>query len=74
MYIHIHPIIHIYIEFAAKAEVASSVVEECFLCESPVEVKFEPCGHAVLCAICSERAKKCVKCKVCTHIVYFMSL
>ena len=48
---------------ASKPEVDSSV-EECFLCDLPVEVKFEPCGHAILCGTCSLRAKKCIKCKV----------
>lgn len=40
----------------------------CLLCDNPIAVKFEPCGHAVLCEICSERAKKCPKCKVCTGV------
>ena len=38
----------------------------CFLCESPVDVKLEPCGHAMMCSTCAQRAKKCPKpgCKV----------
>lgn len=36
----------------------------CFLCESPVDVKFEPCGHALMCHNCANRAKKCPTCKV----------
>ena len=36
----------------------------CFLCEMPVDVKFEPCGHALMCNQCAERAKKCPTCKV----------
>ena len=49
----------------ASADLATgSNVEECFLCESPVEVRFEPCGHAILCSACAERAKKCIKCRV----------
>lgn len=48
---------------SASADVASSN-EECFLCDASVEVRFEPCGHAILCSACAERAKKCPKCKV----------
>lgn len=36
----------------------------CFLCEAPVDVKFEPCGHALMCHDCAKRAKKCPTCKV----------
>ena len=36
----------------------------CFLCEAPVDVKFEPCGHALMCHNCADRAKKCPTCKV----------
>jgi hypothetical protein len=43
---------------------ATSSIEECFLCDAPVDVKFEPCGHAILCSECAERARKCLKCKV----------
>ena len=51
---------------AATATVAAATapIEECFLCDAPVDVKFEPCGHAILCSECAERAKKCLKCKV----------
>jgi E3 ubiquitin-protein ligase mind-bomb len=35
----------------------------CFLCEAPVDVKFEPCGHALMCHNCADRAKKCPTCK-----------
>ncbi len=38
--------------------------EPCFLCEAPVDVKFEPCGHAVMCSECAQRARKCPTCKV----------
>ena len=41
----------------------------CFLCELPVDVKFEPCGHALMCNQCAERAKKCPTCKVCVEMV-----
>ena len=43
---------------------AGSDQEACFLCESPVDVKFEPCGHAMMCSTCAQRAKKCPQCKV----------
>ena len=43
--------------------VADSSTTECF-CESPVDVKFEPCGHAMMCSTCAQRAKKCPQCKV----------
>ena len=52
----------------ASTETATSskvhVEEFCFLCESPVDVKFEPCGHALMCSTCAQRAKKCPQCKV----------
>ncbi|XP_064403437.1 uncharacterized protein LOC135348948 [Halichondria panicea] len=38
-------------------------IEPCFLCEAPVDVKFKPCGHVVMCAECAQRAKKCPICK-----------
>ena len=51
--------------FVVSTPVAtSSTVEECFLCESPVDVQFEPCGHAMMCSTCAQRAKKCPQCKV----------
>ena len=40
------------------------VTELCFLCESPVDVKLEPCGHAIMCSTCGQRARKCPQCKV----------
>ena len=43
---------------------ASSSTAECFLCESPVDIKLEPCGHVILCSTCAQRAKKCPQCKV----------
>ena len=46
------------------AATVSSNAEPCFLCESPVDVKFEPCGHAMMCSTCAQRAKKCPHCKV----------
>ena len=48
----------------ASVATATGSTEECFLCDAPVDVKFEPCGHAILCHECAERAKKCLKCKV----------
>ena len=43
----------------------------CFLCESSVDVKFEPCGHALMCHSCADRAKKCPLCKVCSLCVHY---
>lgn len=37
---------------------------QCLLCDELVDVRFEPCGHAVVCTKCAERAKKCPSCKV----------
>ena len=34
---------------------------QCFVC---AVVTFKPCGHAVICAGCAERVKKCATCKV----------
>ena len=62
-----HNLIHPCIPFGfpvAVAATACSNQESCFLCESPVDVKFEPCGHATMCSTCAERAKKCPQCKV----------
>ena len=43
----------------------------CFLCEASVDVKFEPCGHALMCRNCADRAKKCPLCKVCSLCVHY---
>ena len=29
-----------------------------------MDIKFEPCGHAMMCSTCAQRAKKCPQCKV----------
>ncbi|CAI8025486.1 E3 ubiquitin-protein ligase mib1 [Geodia barretti] len=42
----------------------------CFLCEASVDVKFEPCGHALMCRNCADRAKKCPLCKKPVKTVY----
>ena len=35
------------------------------MCESPVDVRFEPCGHAVMCSSCAPSPpKRCPRCKV----------
>ena len=40
----------------------------CELCEEePINVRFHPCKHSVLCELCAERATKCLKCKVILH-------
>ena len=36
----------------------------CIICLEPVTVQFVPCGHAIFCSVCAERAKKCLKCQV----------
>ena len=36
----------------------------CFLCEEISNVKFEPCGHIVMCTECSNRTIKCPQCRV----------
>ena len=36
----------------------------CFLCDSPADVVFQPCGHSVMCSQCAARAKKCPTCRV----------
>ncbi|XP_064385292.1 E3 ubiquitin-protein ligase MIB1-like isoform X2 [Halichondria panicea] len=48
-------------------------IEPCFLCEAPVDVKFEPCGHAVMCAECAQRAKKCPTCKAAVKTISKLS-
>lgn len=37
---------------------------QCFVCGTEAVVTFKPCGHAVICAGCAERVKKCPTCKV----------
>ena len=36
----------------------------CLLCDEPVTVRLLPCGHEIICLLCSKRAKKCLQCKV----------
>ena len=50
--------------FLESIPAADGSTTECFLCESPVDIKFEPCGHAMMCSTCAQRAKKCPQCKV----------
>ena len=38
--------------------------EECYLCDSPANVRFSPCGHTTMCSACAPRAKKCPICRV----------
>lgn len=36
---------------------------ECIVCcESPPNVRFEPCGHIIACVDCARRMKKCLEC------------
>ena len=36
----------------------------CILCDEPATVRLLPCGHEIICLMCSKRAKKCLQCKV----------
>ena len=36
---------------------------QCCVCGTKAVVTFKPCGHAVICAGCAERVKKCPTCK-----------
>lgn len=38
----------------------------CILCDEPATVRLLPCGHQIICLMCSKRAKKCLQCKVIT--------
>ena len=42
----------------------------CILCDEPATVRLLPCGHQIICLMCSKRAKKCLECKV---IIRFIS-
>ena len=38
-------------------------LKECLVCcESPPNIKFEPCGHKIACSECAQRMKKCLEC------------
>ena len=37
---------------------------QCFICGTEAVLTFKPCGHAVICAGCAQRVKKCPTCKV----------
>ena len=36
----------------------------CDLCDEPIDIKFLPCGHVVICKLCAKRATKCLACQV----------
>ncbi len=40
------------------------------MCDDPVDVKFEPCGHAMMCSAHAQRAKRCPTCKVPLYMSY----
>ena len=48
------------------SKVCSSLSDRpiCLLCDEPVTVRLLPCGHEIICLLCSKRAKKCLQCKV----------
>ena len=60
---HSHQFLLIYFSLESPP-VADSSTAECFLCDSSVDIKFEPCGHAMMCSTCAQRAKRCPQCKV----------
>ncbi|XP_064385298.1 uncharacterized protein LOC135334154 [Halichondria panicea] len=47
--------------------------ELCFLCEDPIDIKFEPCGHAVMCSACAQRTRKCPICKAAVKTISKLS-
>ena len=55
--------------FLESTPAADGSTTECFLCESPMDIKFEPCGHAMICSTCAQRAKKCPQCKVEEYLI-----
>ena len=42
--------------------------EACLLCDEPVDVRIEPCGHTVLCRSHANTAKRCPQCRVCVDL------
>ena len=46
----------------------------CFLCDTLITVKFEPCGHSPLCQYCARRARKCPDCKVSLQAKCYLSI
>ena len=45
----------------------------CFLCEDvTADIRFEPCGHIIMCRKCAERVKKCPTCRV-SHYTFNVS-
>jgi ankyrin repeat protein len=39
------------------------VTVSCYLCEGPCDVRFQPCGHTAMCAVCAEPVKRCPTCR-----------
>ena len=42
--------------------------EACLLCDEPIDVRIEPCGHTVLCRSHANTAKRCPQCRVCVDL------
>ena len=42
--------------------------DTCLLCDRPVDVRIEPCGHTVLCRSHANTAKRCPQCRVCVDL------
>ena len=40
----------------------------CLLCDEPIDVRIEPCGHTVLCRSHANTAKRCPQCRVCVDL------
>lgn len=63
-------LIRTHLEGATKAQSPTPSLDpaesadECVICsDSPREVVFNPCGHAVCCEQCGSRVKKCLLCR-----------
>jgi DNA replication initiation complex subunit (GINS family) len=42
--------------------------EACLLCDRPVDVRIESCGHSALCRSHANTAKRCPQCRVCVDL------
>ena len=49
---------------SGSCNVLASNQPVCILCDEPATVRLLPCGHEIICLMCSKRAKKCLQCKV----------
>ena len=64
---------------SSHSQTGSTDGRVCILCDEPATVRLLPCGHEIICLMCSKRAKKCLQCKVyyrfaaCLIMSYFLS-